>query len=324
MKNISQIRDRVITGYAVNRDDIKLLLDTEEASLFDLFSAANAVRNHFKKNKIDLCSIINAKSGGCSEDCSYCAQSSKSSAHFEKYPLKSKDEVIEAAKDSKERGARRFCIVTGGRKPSGRELLSIGSMISEVKEAGLLPCATLGLLNREELLFLKEAGLHRYHHNLETSERFFPYMCSTHSYKEKLNTIYAVSEAGLSLCSAGIFGLGESWEDRLDMAFLLKETGADSIPINFLTPIEGTPMAGTAKLSPLEALKIISIFRFILPDREIRICGGRHLTLGPLNAFVFAAGADGLLTGNYLTTLGGPSEDDIELIEALGLTYKSD
>jgi biotin synthase len=231
----------------------------------------------------------------------------------------SKEEVVRAAKEAKASGARRFCIVTSGKRPGSEEIKKIADMVGDVRKTGLLPCATLGLLGENELEFLKDSGLERYHNNSETSRRFYPEICSTHSYDEKMRTVEAVRKVGLSLCSGGIFGMGETWEDRVDMAFALKETGADSIPINFLNPIMGTRLEGRSKLPPLEALRTISLYRFILPDREIRVCGGRLQTLGEFNSLVFMAGADGLLTGNYLTTSGRDPDSDLALIREYGL-----
>jgi biotin synthase len=235
------------------------------------------------------------------------------------YPLLDTQAVLEKATEAKAGGAKRFCIVTSGRKTSGGEIDRIAAMITEVRKLGLLPCATLGLLGSDELLTLKEAGLERFHHNIETSERFFPEICSTHTFTEKLKTIDAVQSAGLSLCSGGIFGLGESWHDRIDMACMLREIGPDSVPINFLIPVRGTRLGSRAALEPFEALRIISLLRFMLPDREIRVCGGRMQTLGEFHSFIFAAGADGLLSGNYLTTTGRNFEDDLRLIRQHGL-----
>ncbi len=231
--------------------------------------------------------------------------------------------MVEKARAAKEWGARRFCIVTSGKAPSARELEKIATMVSAVREAGLLPCATLGLLGEAELRMLADAGLHRYHHNLETSRRFFPEVCRSHSYEDKLNTIEAVKRTGLSLCSGGIFGLGEEWEDRVDMALTLRELGADSVPINFLVPVKGTPLGEAEPLSPMEALRIISLYRLMLPDREIRVAGGRVQTLGEFNSFVILAGADGLLTGDCLTVSGRRADDDLNLIRDYGLEAAS-
>jgi len=290
----------------------------EEIDIFELFTLANRARRAFRGDKIDLCSIVNAKSGACPEDCFFCAQSAHNKTNIKTYPLLDKKKIIEAAISARERGVRRFCIVTSGRRPSNSEMDKICEFISEIRNLGLLPCATLGMVSFDQLKKLKDAGLHRYHHNLETSETFFKEICTTHTYKEKLRTIETAKSLGLSVCSGGIFGMGESWEDRIDMAFALKEIGVDSIPINFLTPIQGTPLGNRELLNPLEALKIIAIYRLILPHCEIRICGGRPGTLRDLNSYIFFAGADGLLIGNYLTTAGRNPDDDLQMIKDLG------
>ena len=273
--DLHAILNSPLSGNALSKENALRLSAIEGPDVFDLFSAANKLRAAFRGDLIDLCSITSAKTGDCPEDCSYCAQSRRSKTMVESHPLKSKDFMLERARAAKAQGARRSCIVISGKKASSSELKKIADMIKSVREAGLLPCATLGLLGRDELLMLKDAGLERYHHNIETSRRFFPEICSTHTYDDKLKTIDAVKSVGLSLCSGGIFGMGEEWEDRIDMAMTLRELGADSVPINFLVPIKGTPLEGIEPLSPLEALKTISLYRFILPDKEVRVCGGR-------------------------------------------------
>ncbi|MBI5674377.1 MAG: biotin synthase BioB [Nitrospirae bacterium] len=289
------------------------------AEIYELLYIANKLRIEHKGSKVDLCSIINAKSGACPEDCSFCAQSAHSRTAAKVYPLLEKKEILKAALSAKENRARRFCIVTSGKKTSASELDKICDLISDISLMGLLPCATLGMLDEYQLSRLRDAGLHRYHHNLETSEAFFKEICTTHTYKDKLRTINCAKSLGLSVCSGGIFGLGESWEDRIDMAFAIRDTGADSVPINFLSPIAGTPMGNSQTLSPMEALKIVAIYRIIMPDREIRICGGRRSTLRGLTSHLFLAGADGLLIGNYLTTSGGDPAEDIQMIKDMGL-----
>lgn len=321
---INSLTDKILGGYSITKEEALQIVQIQHSNsslqpFFDLFAAANKIRETFRKDSVDLCSIINAKSGACPEDCSYCAQSSKSSSDIPVYPLVNKNTVINKAKEAKDAGVKRFCVVTSGRKVGYKELKEIASMIEGISSIGLFPCATLGLLNLDELLFLKESGLHRYHHNLETSERFFPEICRTHTYYDKLRTIEAANTAGLSVCSGGIFGMGETWQDRIDMAFALKGLNVDSVPINFLIPIKGTSMAEMDFLHPFEALKIISLYRFILPEKEIRVCGGRMQILGEFNSMVFMAGADAILTGNYLTTTGRTYEDDLKLIEQYGL-----
>lgn len=287
--------------------------------LFSLFCAANEIREKFRNNTVDLCAIINAKSGACPEDCSYCAQSSKSKTDALVYPLVSKDAMLQRAKEARDAGVKRFCIVTSGRKITSKEIGEIALMIEGIRNIGLLPCATLGLLNRDELIFLKESGLVRYHHNLETSEGFFPEICRTHTYSDKLKTIEAAQSVGLSVCSGGIFGLGETWQDRIEMAFALRDLNVDSAPINFLIPVKGTLLGNMDVLHPFEALGIISLYRFALPEKEIRVCGGRIQILKDLHSFIFMAGADSLLTGNYLTATGRSYVDDIGLIQNHGL-----
>ncbi|MBI5057811.1 MAG: biotin synthase BioB [Nitrospirae bacterium] len=286
--------------------------------IYELFASANRTREKFRGNKVDLCSIINAKSGACPEDCSFCAQSAHNKTTAAVYPLVDKAKILQAARSASQQGVKRFCIVTSGKKTSGKDLKEICGFIREIRGLGLLPCATLGILEHEELAELKDAGLHRYHHNLETSEAFFSEICTTHTYMDKIKTIESAKALGLSICSGGIFGLGESWEDRIDMAFALKEIGVDSVPVNFFTPVSGTPLSNREQLDPLEALKIIAIYRLILPDRGIRVCGGRPATLRDLNSHIFLAGADGLLIGNYLTTTGRNPADDLQMIKDMG------
>jgi len=321
---IKHLEEKILKGGYISKEDALCIADFSGNELFELFASANKIRNYFMGSTVGLCSIVNAKSGACPEDCSFCAQSFRSKAKIEVYPLMSKEKIIQKAREAKKSGTIRFSIVTSGKRISELNLLQIEDMIAEIREIGLIPCASLGMLGERELSILRSAGLDRYHHNLETSEGFFPRICSTHSYADKLRTINAVKSVGLSICSGGIFGMGESWQDRIDMAFLLKELDVDSVPINFLIPIKGTPLDNRAPLHPFEALKIISLYRYIFPQKEIRICGGRMQTLGGFNSMVFLAGADSLLIGNYLTTSGRNYEDDFKLIEIYGLSqYKN-
>ncbi len=317
---IKNLEEKILKGGCISKEDAFCIADFSGNELFELFASANKIRNHFMGNTVGLCSIVNAKSGACPEDCSFCAQSFRSKAKIEVYPLMSKEDIIRNARKAKKSGTIRFSIVTSGKRISELNLLEIEDMIAEIRKIGLIPCASLGMLGGRELSMLRSAGLDRYHHNLETSEGFFSRICSTHSYADKLRTIDAVKSVGLSICSGGIFGMGESWQDRIDMAFLLRELDVDSVPINFLIPIKGTPLGYREYLHPFDALKIISLYRYILPQKEIRICGGRMQILGEFNSMVFLAGADSLLIGNYLTTSGRNCEDDFKLIETYGLT----
>ncbi len=320
---IKNLEEKILKGGCISKEDAFCIADFSGNELFELFASANKIRNYFMGNTVGLCSIVNAKSGACPEDCSFCAQSFRSKAKIEVYPLMSKEDIIRNARKAKKSGTIRFSIVTSGKRISELNLLEIEDMIAEIRKIGLIPCASLGMLRKSELSILKSAGLDRYHHNLETSKEFFPYVCTTHSFADKLKTMDAVKSAGLSLCSGGIFGMGETWQDRIEMAFLLKELDINSVPVNFLIPLKGTALEHRNFLHPFEALKIISIFRFILPQKEIRICGGRMQTLGEFNSMVFLAGADNLMIGNYLTTSGRNYEDDFRLIETYGLTPHS-
>lgn len=317
---VKSLEEKILKGSPLSREEALSLAEITGPDIFDLFASANKIRQHFKGNIIGLCSITNAKSGACPEDCSFCAQSSTSKAEIEVYPLLSKEIVIQKAMEVKDSAIKRFSIVTSGRKVSRKSLTEITEMVSEISKLGILPCASLGLLNAEELLMLKSAGLDRYHHNLETSKGFFPRICSTHTFADKIKTIEAAKSAGLTVCSGGIFGMGETWQDRIDMAFSLKEIDIDSVPINFLIPVKGTPLAHRKRLHPFDALKIVSLYRFILPRKEIRICGGRIQILGEFNSMLFLAGADGMISGNYLTTQGRNPEDDLRMIQTYGFT----
>lgn len=320
MAEIKRLEDIVLSGSFITKKEAFDITRITDDDVFALFISANKIRSHFRGNRIELCCILNAKSGACPEDCSFCAQSSKSSASIHVYPLVRKEMIIKKAEEAKEWGIKRFSIVTSGKRLSKEDLSTIIDTIPTIRNMGVLPCASLGLLKEKDFLLLKEAGLDRYHHNLETSERLFPSICSTHGYKDKIETIEAAKLSGLSVCSGGIFGMGETWEDRINMAFTLRDLDVDSVAINFLIPIKGTPLANMPLLHPFEALKIVSLFRYILPQKEIRICGGRLQILGEFNSMIFLSGADGILTGNYLTTNGRNPKEDLKLIKTYGLT----
>jgi biotin synthase len=320
---IKQFESRIISGMPLTKEEACRLAANGPETLQELFSAAENIRKTFIGNDIEFCAIVNAKSGACSEDCAYCAQSSKSRSEVKIYPFIGKVAVMSQALEAKRGGVRRFSIVTSGRKPSKKDLKAIAETLEEIKKAGLGVCASLGLLDRDELSYLQEHGLERYHNNLEASELFFPSICSTHSYREKIRTIESARSIGLSVCSGGIFGMGESWRDRIDLAFTLRDLDVDSAPINFLNPIKGTRLDHLQPLMPDEALKVISIFRFVLPQKEIRVCGGRIQTLGDSHPMIFRAGADSVMTGNYLVTTGRTYEDDLKILKTVGLRVRN-
>lgn len=321
---IEQLEEKILSGGSMTTEEACSITGISGHDIFKLLLSASRIRSHFMGNSAELCSIVNAKSGACPEDCSFCAQASKSTSVVDVYPLVNKNVVLERAREAKRAGVKRFSIVTSGKRVTEQDLHTIAEMIAEIKSLGLLPCVSLGMLKERDLKILKTAGLERCHHNIETSERFFPFICTTHTYRDKIQTIHAIKSAGLSICSGGIFGMGETWQDRIDMAFLLKELDIDSVPINFLIPLKGTSLEHLDFLHPFEALKIVSLYRFILPQKEIRVCGGRMQVLNEFKSLVFLAGADSLLTGNYLTTPGISFEDDLRLIKTFGLTVSTD
>jgi biotin synthase len=311
----------VLSGGMLEREQAWALAAIPGPDLVELFAAATRIRRHYRGNNVDICSIVNAKSGACSEDCTYCAQSIQHSTRAAVYPLIEVGHMAEAAWSARKNGAKRFCIVTSGRGiDDRRDLELIAAGIGRVREAGLLPCATLGTLTRDQLAYLKDAGLDRYHHNIETSRDFFPRICTTHSFDERLAVLRNARTVGLSACSGGILGLGETMQDRIEMALTLRELDVDSVPINFLMPIAGTPLADRPAIPPLEALHAIALFRFMLPDKQIRVCGGRGTALRQLHPLIFMAGADGFMIGNYLTTNGLDPGSDLEMLSHLGLT----
>lgn len=309
-----------LNGQGIDKSTAEEFASAEGADLWDLLAAAGRVREKFRGKTIDICSIVNAKSGACSEDCSYCAQSVHHYTNALVYPLISVDDMAAAAESAVENGAKRFCIVTSGRGiDSEDDLRNIAKGIERVRSAGLSPCATLGTLARDQLAYLKDSGLHRYHHNIETSKGHFPRICRTHTFDERIEVLHNAHDLGLSACSGGIFGMGETMQDRIEMAFTLRELDVDSVPINFLMPIPGTPLEKVSPIQPLEALHAIALFRLILPTKEIRVCGGRGTALGQLHPLIFPAGADGFMIGNYLTQNGLDPATDLRTVRDLGL-----
>ena len=296
------------------------LLGIEDNLIPLLFHGACRIRDHYNGHGIKLCAIVNAKSGRCPEDCAFCAQSAHHKTQIEAYPLMEPRQILHKAREVEAMGARRFSIVTSGKALTEKELEKVVQALRLMKEeTGLALCASLGMMAQRTAQQLKEAGLSRYHHNLETAPSFFPSICTTHRYEDDLNTLRSAQEAGLEICSGGIFGLGESAQQRLELAFTLREMAVDSVALNFLNPIPGTPLARSNGLTPLEILKSAAIFRFILPERDIRICGGREVGLRDLHPLIFWAGANGIMIGNYLTTQGRNHRADLRMIQDLKL-----
>jgi len=319
-----KIREEATSGAGISPEDGLAVLRLPQEKLWRILDVTEGVRRHFKGDGVRLCSIVNAKSGHCSEDCTFCSQSIRSGADIQKYPLLNEEEIVEAARNARERGAREFSIVTSGLAMRNRkELERVGNAIDRIRnEIGLETCVSLGALSAEEISYLLSRGLRSVHHNLETSRRFFPSICTTHDYDVDIAAVRQAKSAGAWVCCGGIFGLGETLEDRVELAQTLRELDVDSIAINFLNPIEGTPVAGKRDLQPFDCLKIIAMMRLTHPAREIIICGGREVNLRDVQGLIFAAGATGTMVGNYLTTSGRPAADDVQMIKDLGLSVR--
>ena len=283
----------------------------------ELFRAATQIREAHFGSAIQLCAIINAKSGKCDMDCTFCSQSGHASTEIEEYPFMPPAELAEQMRTILENEDCRCSVVTSGGKLSGPELASLFETAEGIGQAPL--CASLGRLTKEELAQLKQSGIARFHHNLESSQAHYPSICTTQTWQQRLDTVKAAQAAGLDICSGGLFGLGESWDDRIDLALTLRELGVDSVPINFLYAHDGTPLRDTQPMDAAEALRIIALYRFLLPTVTLRICGGRTHVLGDRQADLFAAGANGMMTGNYLTVAGSQYDADRTMIRNLGL-----
>ncbi len=320
MHEIDRLKEKAVTHNNITVEEALQIVDLGKKNLFYLLAAASEIREQFKGKLISLCAIVNAKSGRCAENCRFCAQS----AHYEtdalEYHLISSEEIISKGREAWEEGAHLFGIVTSGTEISDRgEWDEIYRAVGGLNDVGIKPCGSLGMLNPEAADGLRRAGLFRYHHNLETSRSFFDHICSTHDYEEDIETVKTAKRAGLSVCSGGIVGLGETMEQRIELAFTLKELDVDSVPINILNPIPGTPLMGTPQLTPIEILLTLAAFRFILPDKDIKLCGGKERNLRQLLPLGIAAGVNALMTGNYLTTTGRNTDLDLEMIRDLGL-----
>lgn len=320
---IAALGRRVLAGGEITRAEALWLLTLESrGDLFDLLSWANRVREHFKGNRVHLCSIVNAKAGGCPEDCKFCAQSAFYQTQSPRYGFVDPAPVRQAAAEAQRHGVVALGLVAAWRGlEEGPMLDEVCARLRELKAEGRVrPDASLGLIKSQRVADrLAEAGVECYNHNLETSRRFFPHQCSTHTYEDRLQTIRFLKRAGIKICSGGILGLGETREDRVDLMFALKEINPDFVPVNFLNPIPGTPFAHRPTVPPFEALQTLAVFRLVLPRQEIMVAGGRTVTLRDLQSLVFMAGASALMVGNYLTTLNQPVEKDLQMIRDLGL-----
>ena len=311
-----RIAEEIINGRRLNReDDLAFFM---EEDLDSLCRGADEIRRRLRGDRADLCSIINGRSGRCGEDCKFCAQSSCHTAKINEYPFLEPEEILEDCRRHERQGVGRYSVVTAGRALNGREMdLALRAYRSMKENCKIELCASHGLLSQEDFYRLAEAGISRYHANIETSRRNFPNICTTHTYDDKLEVIRRARNAGLAVCSGGIIGMGETWEDRVDMAFSLYEMEIKSIPINILQPIPGTPFGTLPPLSEEEILRTIAMFRYINPDAEVRLAAGRN-SMEQSGKKVFTAGANAAITGDMLTTSGNNIADDMAMLTSMG------
>jgi biotin synthase len=314
----SQLVDKVLAGEPLSGEDALAILESPDEELLELLAATYRVRRRWFGNRVQLYFLMNAKSGLCPEDCSYCSQSKISDAEIPRYNLLSREKLLDGARLASERNARTYCIVISARGPNEREMRAVTTIVPEIKQRyNLKICACLGLLTPEQAVALKACGVDRVNHNLNTSESFYGEICTTHTFADRLATLHAVRDAGIELCSGGIIGMGERPRDVVEMAFALRGLGVESIPINFLNPIDGTPLAGRWDLNPRYCLKVLAMFRLVNPKSELRIAGGRELHLGSLQALGLYA-ANSIFVGDYLTTKGQAPEADYQMIRDMG------
>ena len=319
---LKKLKNKILNGHSATIGEAMFLAGLEEAGLGDLYESANEIRKFFCGDAFDMCSIINAKSGACTENCKFCSQSAHHGTGVEVHPLLEKKRLIEGALYNHNKGVLRFGIVTSGKRLNDAEIDALCEYYSDIgKACGIFRCASNGLLSYEQLARLKDAGLQRYHSNLETSRRFFNSVCTTHAYDEKIAVIKNAQRTGMDVCSGGIFGLGETMEDRIDMALELRELGLKSVPVNVLTPIAGTPLEGAPVLENDEVLRIVAIYRFILPDAIIRMAGGRAL-LKDYGKSAFLSGSNASISGDMLSTAGVNIDDDMRLVREIGYTVR--
>lgn len=316
--NWSVVGDNVLAGHHLTELEALAILRAPDDELLDILAAAYKVRRRWFANTVQLYFLMNAKSGLCPEDCSYCSQSKVSEADIPRYNLLSREKLLDGARVAAERGSKTYCIVISARGPSEREIQAVEKIVPEIKrQYDLEVCACLGLLSPDQAQRLAACGVNKVNHNLNTSEEFYPEICTTHTYADRVATLKAVRSAGLELCSGGIIGMGERDQDVVRMALALRELEVESIPLNFLIDIDGTPLADSQRLTPRYCLKALAMFRLVNPRSEIRIAGGRELHLGTLQALGLYA-ANSMFVGDYLTTKGQAAEADYKMIAELG------
>lgn len=313
-----ELADRVLDGTPVTAEEALSILEAPDDDLMEILAGAFRLRRRYFGKTVQLYFLMNAKSGLCPEDCSYCSQAKGSTAEIPRYNILSREKLLDGARLAYERQSKTYCIVISARGPNEREIKAIETIVPEIKQAyDLKICACLGLLRPEQAERLKACGVDRVNHNLNTGEEHYGNICSTHTYADRVGTLRAVRDAGLEVCSGGILGMGERPADLVQMAMHLREFRAESIPLNFLHPVDGTPLAGPTDLTPAKCLKALCMFRYVNPTSELRIAGGRELhlrSLQPLGLYP----ANSIFVGDYLTTSGQPPEEDYRMIEDLG------
>jgi biotin synthase len=324
-KNIETFAARIIGGGEITEGEALILSQLKGSAQFFLFAAANRIKEHYLGDKVYLCSIINAKSGRCPENCSFCAQSAHHQTDAPVYSLVDEERMVAGAHEAEKNGSSCYGIITSGTTISkGAELETICRAVGRIrKETGITPSCSLGIIDYETACALKDAGVETYHHNLETARSFFANVCTSHDYEEDVETVRVAKKAGLKVCCGGIFGLGENAAQRVELAFTLRGLDVDSVPLNFLNPIPGTKLEHADNITPMECLQTIALFRMILPAKKISVCGGREKNLRDLQSWIFFAGASGTMIGNYLTTTGRAAEEDWQMLKDLNLSVAS-
>ncbi len=314
----NQLAEKSLQGEILTREEMKAVLQAPDEKVPELLNAAFRVRHHYFGKRVQIHMLMNAKSGLCPEDCHYCSQSSVSTAPIDKYPLVSREKLVEGALKAKAAGAVRFCMVNSGRGPTDKEIQEMADVVREIKrKVPINICCSFGLLTEAKARILKEAGVDRVNHNLNTSQRHHPNICTTHTYEDRVATVEHLKAVGLSPCCGGIIGMGETEDDVMDLALALRELEVESIPVNFLHPISGTPLNGTNHLTPQRCLKTLCLFRFVNPAKEIRVAGGRELNLRSLQPLSLYP-ANSIFVNGYLTTPGQKDTDAHRMIEDLG------
>ena len=321
-RHLLELRDRIFSGGTPTHAEGVALLALEGHHVLELFATATCLRDYYKRNTVHLCAIVNAKSGNCPEDCAFCAQSLHNRAEVNTFGMIPADDMVAAAGRAQAAGARCFAIVTSGRDVGSQDMKTICDAIRRIrKELTILPDASLGLLDEERAARLKDAGLNGYHHNVETAPSYYPNICTTHSFDENIETLRLAKRFGFTVCSGGIVGLGETIDQRVELAEVLSQEEIDRVCLNFLIPVKGTRLENEKPLTPMDILKTIAVYRLFFPARDVNVCAGRERHLRDMQCMIFFAGASATMVGNYLTQKGRAAEDDLQLLRDLEMAW---